>query len=76
MGHALNAPLLQMRAMPGVDPRSDTRPGHQRHCVAASGRRQRSVGGARIVALMDEHGWAERAAVPTQRIAALPDTVS
>jgi hypothetical protein len=25
--------------------------------------------GARIVALMDEYGWAERAAVPTQRIA-------
>ena len=25
--------------------------------------------GARIVALMDEFGWAERAAVPTQRIA-------
>jgi NADPH2:quinone reductase len=32
--------------------------------------------GARIVALMDEFGWAERAAVPTQRIAVLPDTVS
>src|SRR6202040_3370120 len=32
--------------------------------------------GARIVALMDEFGWAERAAVPTQRIAILPDTVS
>src|SRR5580704_12560597 len=32
--------------------------------------------GARIVALMDEFGWAERAAVPTQRIALLPDTVS
>ncbi|MGB6751430.1 MAG: hypothetical protein WBE71_02335 [Xanthobacteraceae bacterium] len=32
--------------------------------------------GARIVALMDELGWAERAAVPTQRIAVLPDTVS
>src|SRR6202163_4107575 len=32
--------------------------------------------GARIVALMDEFGWAERVAVPTQRIAVLPDTVS
>ena len=32
--------------------------------------------GARIVALMDEFGWAERAAAPTQRIAVLPDTVS
>src|SRR5947208_14739232 len=32
--------------------------------------------GTRIVALMDEFGWAERAAVPTQRIAVLPDTVS
>ena len=31
--------------------------------------------GAHIVALMDEFGWAERAAVPTQRIAILPDTV-
>ena len=31
--------------------------------------------GARIVALMDEFGSAERAAVPTQRIV-LPDTVS
>ena len=32
--------------------------------------------GARIVALMDEFGWAERAAVPTRRIALLPDIVS
>src|SRR5437667_11289280 len=32
--------------------------------------------GTRIVALMDEFGWAERAAVPTQRIAVLRDTVS
>ena len=32
--------------------------------------------GTRIVALMDEFGWAERAAVPTQRIAVLPDPVS
>ena len=32
--------------------------------------------GTRIVALMDEFGWAERAAAPTQRIAVLPDTVS
>src|SRR5947207_1161763 len=32
--------------------------------------------GTRIVALMDEFGWAERAAVPTQRIAVLPNPVS
>ena len=32
--------------------------------------------GSRIVALMDEGGWAERIAVPTQRIAVLPDSVS
>ncbi len=32
--------------------------------------------GARIVVLMDEAGWAERAAVPTQRIATLPDQAS
>jgi NADPH:quinone reductase len=32
--------------------------------------------GTRIVALMDEAGWAERAAVPTQRIAMLPKQVS
>ncbi|MGA2895178.1 MAG: zinc-binding dehydrogenase [Xanthobacteraceae bacterium] len=32
--------------------------------------------GSRIVALLDEFGWAERTAVPTQRIAVLPDTVS
>jgi NADPH:quinone reductase len=32
--------------------------------------------GAHIVALMDEFGWAERAAVPAQRIAVLPETVS
>lgn len=32
--------------------------------------------GTRIVALMDEGGWAERIAVPTHRIAVLPDTVS
>ncbi len=32
--------------------------------------------GARVVALMDEHGWAERAAVPTHRIAVLPDNVT
>jgi hypothetical protein len=31
---------------------------------------------ARIVALMDEFGWAERAAVPRQRIAVLSHTVS
>jgi len=32
--------------------------------------------GSRIVALMDEFGWAERAAVPSHRMAVLPDTVS
>jgi NADPH:quinone reductase-like Zn-dependent oxidoreductase len=34
------------------------------------------VAGSRVVALMDEFGWAERAAVPSHRMAALPDTVS
>jgi NADPH:quinone reductase len=32
--------------------------------------------GARVVALMDEFGWAELAAVPGHRMAVLPDTVS
>ena len=32
--------------------------------------------GARVVALMDEFGWAERVAVPTHRMAVLPDSVS
>jgi NADPH2:quinone reductase len=32
--------------------------------------------GTRVVALMDEFGWAERAAASTHRIAALPDAVS
>ena len=32
--------------------------------------------GARVVALTDEGGWAERAAVPAHRIVALPDTVT
>jgi NADPH:quinone reductase len=32
--------------------------------------------GARVVGLVDEGGWAELAAVPTNRIAELPDTVS
>jgi NADPH:quinone reductase-like Zn-dependent oxidoreductase len=32
--------------------------------------------GSRVVALMDEFGWAERAAVPGHRMAVLPDTVS
>jgi len=31
--------------------------------------------GTRIVALMDEGGWAERAAVPTRRLAVLPEEV-
>ena len=34
------------------------------------------VAGARVVALVDEFGWAERAAVPSHRIAVLPDAVS
>jgi NADPH:quinone reductase len=32
--------------------------------------------GARVVGLMDWHGWAERAAVSTHRLAALPEQVS
>ena len=32
--------------------------------------------GSRIVALVDDFGWAERAAVPTHRMAVLPDHVS
>ena len=32
--------------------------------------------GTRVVALLDEAGWAERAAAPTHRIAALPENVS
>ena len=32
--------------------------------------------GARVVALMDEFGWAQRAAVPSHRMAVLPDNVS
>jgi NADPH:quinone reductase len=32
--------------------------------------------GSRVVALMDEFGWAERAAIPSHRMAVLPDTVS
>src|SRR4051794_440614 len=32
--------------------------------------------GARVVAIADRAGWAERAAVPLTRIACLPDTVS
>jgi NADPH2:quinone reductase len=32
--------------------------------------------GARVVGLVDEFGWAERAAVPVHRLAVLPDTVS
>jgi NADPH:quinone reductase len=34
------------------------------------------VAGARVVALMDEFGWAERAAVLSHRMAVLPDAVS
>jgi NADPH:quinone reductase len=32
--------------------------------------------GARVVALLDEAGWAERVAVPIDRLAVLPDSVS
>jgi NADPH:quinone reductase len=32
--------------------------------------------GTRVVALVDEFGWAQRAAVPSHRMAVLPDTVS
>ena len=32
--------------------------------------------GTRVVALTDEHGWAERAAVPAHRIVPLPENVS
>jgi NADPH:quinone reductase-like Zn-dependent oxidoreductase len=32
--------------------------------------------GTRVVALTDEAGWAERAAIPTPRLAVLPDAVS
>jgi NADPH:quinone reductase-like Zn-dependent oxidoreductase len=32
--------------------------------------------GARVAALVDEAGWAERVAVPTDRLAVLPDAVS
>ncbi|MFD1986136.1 zinc-binding dehydrogenase [Mesorhizobium newzealandense] len=32
--------------------------------------------GARVVALVDQAGWAERVAVPTDRLAVLPDDVS
>jgi NADPH2:quinone reductase len=32
--------------------------------------------GARVLALLDWHGWAERAAVPVSRLAVLPDSVS
>ena len=32
--------------------------------------------GARVVALVDEAGWAERVAVPTERLAVLPEEVS
>jgi len=31
--------------------------------------------GARVAALVDEHGWAERVAIPTDRLAVLPDAV-
>ena len=34
------------------------------------------LAGARVVALIDEFGWAQRAAVPSHRMAVLPDNVS
>src|SRR4051794_38931295 len=34
------------------------------------------VVGARVVGLVDQSGWAERAAVPTDRLAVLPDDIS
>ena len=34
------------------------------------------VAGTRVVALVDDFGWAERAAVPSHRMAVLPDNVS
>ncbi len=42
--------------------------------AAASG--QGPAAGARVVALVDEFGWAQRAAVPAHRMAMLPDGVS
>jgi NADPH2:quinone reductase len=41
---------------------------------AANG--QGPAAGTRVVALMDDFGWAERGAVPSHRMAALPETVS
>ncbi len=32
--------------------------------------------GARVVALLEWHGWAERAAIPVSRLAVIPDSVS
>ena len=34
------------------------------------------AGGARVAALVDQAGWAERVAIPTDRLAILPDAVS
>lgn len=34
------------------------------------------AGGARVAALVDQAGWAERVAIPTDRLAVLPDGVS
>jgi NADPH2:quinone reductase len=44
----------------------------QRAAASGSG----PAAGARVVALTDEFGWAERVAVPTHRIVPLPDNVS
>src|SRR5438128_1487541 len=43
-------------------------------CAAADG--SGPAAGARVVALCDQAGWAERAAVPSHRIAPLADNVS
>jgi NADPH:quinone reductase len=43
-------------------------------CPAASG--EGPPAGTRVVALVDEFGWAEQVAVPSHRMAVLPETVS
>jgi NADPH2:quinone reductase len=55
--------LLQMR--------EDFRPGQEVAGVVAAGPRQ----GGRVVGLADWHGWAQHAAVPEERIVALPDGI-
>src|SRR5438477_10381076 len=58
------------------------RPGRWRPCQDYSGELVRSAAegsgpkvGARVVALTDNAGWAQRAAVPAHRMAVLPDNV-